>query len=375
MTNEDPQSPLVVLADSPHRREILSLLQESKTPLTNATLTERSSAGRKTVHTTLRKLGDNDWIRKTAKRHNELTVAGHLVLRAYECFCDRENESVVLFLTRSPTRPDTLRYLSEHTHDQNTDHDQNRNQNRQTEYCRFVDIADSLTGSRPTVSRCLDDCTARGWLSKGGHGQYAVTAAGKRVVQSYETLEDTVSWVTTNAACINQFGSEHIEIGANLPLVPLRNNVTAIKAEHADPDAPFLHYREQLTATQPATLHGILPVASLQAAITRGVLADANTDIELIMDDAAIEAARTSYPTQLAAVCADERITLLKHPSMLEIGPSLFDGTAVLGAYSDKDSHLHATLSSSAGLFTEYATHIYDEHYHRSTPLDQQQSV
>jgi predicted transcriptional regulator len=372
MTSDDSHTPLAVLAESAHRREILTLLRDSETPLTNATLTERSSGERQTVHATIQQLGDNGWVRKTAKRHNELTVTGHLVLRVYERFCKQESESTFLFLTRSPTRSHILRYLSKHTQAQNRDQDQdqNHNQDQQNEYCRFVDIAERLTGSRPTVSQRLHDCTERGWLSKGTGAQYVITSAGNRVIRAYDTLGDTISWVTTNAACLNRFDSEHIDIGAGLPLAPLRNDVTAIKAGRADPDTPFLHYREQLTTTQPATLHGILPVASLQAAITRGVLADANTDIELIMDDAAIEAARTSYPTQFATVCADERITLLKHPSLLEIGLSLFDGTAVLGAYSDEDGHLHATLSSSAEPFTEYATHVYDEHCHRSIPLD-----
>lgn len=161
-----------------------------------------------------------------------------------------------------------------------------------------------------------------------------------------------------------------MEIGTDIPLEPLSGEVTALEAKDANPDAPYLHYREQLTATQPATLHGMLPVASLQADITRTVLTDANTTIELIMDEPAIAAARESYPTQFAAVCDDERITILEHPSPLEVGVALFDEMAVLGAYDDENSHLHAILTSSAEPFIKYIMTVYNDHYCRSIPLE-----
>lgn len=375
MANDDSHSPLVVLADSLHRREILILLRESKTPLTNATLTDRSSAGRATVRRAIEQLGDKQWIHRTASRASGLSVAGHLVLRAYETFCEQASEDIFVFLTHSPTRVQTLRYLDEKTQ---TD-EQNDDNTENYQYYQSADIAESVTGDRSTVTRSLRGCTDRGWILKGKHARYALTPTGRQIIQLYTDLDTSVSWVTANAGGLNQF-SQHADsrcrsaIVSNLPLAPLTGEVTAVKAKHADPDAPFLYYKKQLTAVQPAALRGMLPAVSFQADMMRQLLAELNTEIELIMDDAAIAAARRSFPEQFATLRNDERATLLKHPELSGVGLTLFNKRAVLGAYDDEGGHLQTILSSTADSFVTYAAGVYDMYYRQSDPLDKKQT-
>lgn len=88
----DTNTPLKVLADSPHRSAILRLLRESTTPVTTAMLTERQSVDRSTVYRAIQHLSDIGWVRHTDERNTDLTIAGHLVYRAYETFCRQASD-------------------------------------------------------------------------------------------------------------------------------------------------------------------------------------------------------------------------------------------------------------------------------------------
>lgn len=106
----DTNTPLKVLADSPHRSAILRLLRENTTPVTTAMLTERQSVDRSTVYRAIQHLSDIGWVRHTDERNTDLTIAGHLVYRAYETFCRQASDDAFLVLTRSSMRAQTLRY-------------------------------------------------------------------------------------------------------------------------------------------------------------------------------------------------------------------------------------------------------------------------
>jgi predicted transcriptional regulator len=367
----DNHTLLSMFADSPHRREVLSLLRESDGPLSNATLIDRSSADRSTVRRAINHLVEPNWMRKTPERKNALTVAGHLVLRADEAFCEQESESTYQFLARSPARSKILHTLAEDG-DAKSDDDGDGETGQSH---RFGDIVESVDHLERAVRRAINDCIERQWVSKKERAQFALTAAGRRVIRAYDTLETVVTWTTTNASALNKFDNEYadIDIGADLPLEPLAGKVTAIEGNRTDPDAPLRHYNEQLTAAQPAIMQGVLPVVSLGEKITHDILTNAHTELELIVDETVLAAARSSYPDLLATVCESERMTLLRHPAPLGVGAAIFDGTAVLGAFDEEDGHQQATLSSAAEPFVEYVASIYDEHRERSTPLDRDQ--
>lgn len=353
----DNDSRLAFFAESELRREVLGLLQEVDKPIMSTTLTERSSGTRPTIHTTTEYLVDNGLAQRMADRRIELTVAGQLVARAYNRFCEQEDEQIFLVLTQKPTCAQTLQFLVE-SRDKQTD------DNNSKQYYRSADINEIVRVSNSTVSRSLNECTDRGWIERSGHGQYAITAVGDQLIQTYEALEETVSWVTNNASCLNQFG--RIDLGVDLPLDPLRSDITAIEAERKNPDAPFLYYKEQLVAARPPVLRGMLPAASLHADDVGEVLVDVGTSVELIMDEAAIEATQAAYPTQFRTICDDDWLQLFRYPSQIDIGIALFDERAALGAYDETTGHFNAILTSSAELFVEYVADIYEEHRQRS---------
>ncbi|WP_129113862.1 helix-turn-helix transcriptional regulator [Halegenticoccus tardaugens] len=342
----DPHDYLAFLSESQARMDLLRDLADQEVPITKSELASIRSTTRVTVHRNLDHMAEWRWVENDTEAKVRLTIAGRLVFRAYEKFCDRAGNEAPKFLGGSPHRPALLRYLAD-----------------LDSTVGYSTLQAAITASQSTLTRILDGFTTRNWATQPSRNQYKLTDLGAQVAQAYTAFTGALDWVTTHAKLVNRLGT----IGRILPLDALAHgDMVAVKARPADPDRAIEFYANRVREADPDTLVGITPVASPYLNEIHKTLLETGSTIDLIVDTTVLETAKARYPHSLKAA-HDLPIELYCHPARLEFGLAIFDDQAILGAYNEHSGHLWACLSSTDRRFRDWAEDLFSQHRSRAT--------
>jgi len=246
---------------------------------------------------------------------------------------------------------------------------------------RPSDLADRCGVSRATVQRSLSGFVDYGWLCRGDDG-YRPTPAGRAVLESYETLCDSVGRASEVGELLATLGT------AATGLTPgLLEAAEVVTASNTDPHAPVQRFVEVIAATDPDRFRGFVPVASPLLAEAHDHLEAADSPSEVVVDGAVAETLRTNYPETIERLRADgsvsllvapetiERlrgdgsVSLLVAPGPIEYGGAVVDDVAVVGAHGPT-GRLDAVAIAEDSAVVAWAEERVDTRARAATPLD-----
>ncbi|WP_049948002.1 transcriptional regulator FilR1 domain-containing protein [Candidatus Halobonum tyrrellensis] len=335
------------LAESVNRQRVLQHLRETGDAISISEFATEDSVSRATAHRALTSMADLNWLSQGDDGRYTLTATGHLVVRAHSAFLETADQELLSFLGGSSYRMDLLETLTV-----------------RDAQVKFQEMLVESEASKATVSRCMDDFLERDLIDRPDHGRYRLTEEGKQVSNAFRTLQNTVEWATENAPVVNALGS----IGADLPIQALGSNtITTITASPADPDRAILGFTDRIKAADPNALYGVMPAASHSLITLYKGLAKANTQIELVVDDAVVSAAESSYPDTLSLVERCDELDLYEYPSRLDCGVAFYNDQAIIGVYHGDTGHLWAHLVSRHDEFTAWVWDYFDSHRKQAT--------
>lgn len=352
---------------SEQRRRVLFCL--SKAPSRPGDLAERATTSRKTAHQALSGFNDRGWVTVEVGDEPEqdrsgprrpryaLTASGELIVQMLQLETSPESEldnNVIAYLTGSEHRPQLLRLLRERPQ-------------------RVPDLVATKEVSR-TESRLyqtMNEFVDHDWVHQPkGDGTYALTVPGRDALEQFETLTESVGWVAEHASAINRLG----EIGSAIPVDELARDqmrTTVLTATPGDPDTVLNYYSKQITEHDLSYLRGIAPiVSSLSNQIHRPLVENDQTQIELVVDEAVIDAARSSYSDMLEAAITAEDFEIYVYPERLRFGLVILDeGRRTLISGHDKLGVAQVCIDCVSESVIEWAFKLFDTYRENATPL------
>lgn len=222
-------------------------------------------------------------------------------------------------------------------------------------------LTDEGSFSRSTVHRNLDGFVERDWVRKDGP-RYALTTVGRRVLDKYESLLATVDVVHEHRPLFTHLG----EAAADLPVAAV-DDATVVTATAGNPHAPLSHYADELAEIDSERFLGVSPIVSevFNEASRRFVAS--GTEMELVVDAATLETARSECPDALDRARRAENFSLLVADDV-SVGLALFDRRVFVGAYDD--GGLRALVDGENRPLREWAKDHYESVRADAEPVD-----
>jgi predicted transcriptional regulator len=228
---------------------------------------------------------------------------------------------------------------------------------------RPCELERSLSASRATVQRALSGLEERGWVDKRD-GAYRLSAGGLFVLRAYRKLTDVVDTVEAVGSPLSLLDGAT----ADMPVDAL-GTATVTKATAKTPHAPIEHYASLLDRGDVDRFRAICPVMSTVFSEVHRPLVEAGVPVELVVDEQTLSAAESMTPESHAATLENDAFDLYVVADPLDFGVSLFDGTAVVGAYDDR-GEFRACLDARDEPFVEWTTRLFEEHRGRARRLE-----
>lgn len=214
--------------------------------------------------------------------------------------------------------------------------------------------------SRTTVHRCLGEFVDRGWVADGPDG-YAVTAAGRSVLDGYADLLETVARADRYGPFLSAFD--------RAAECPLPEEAAVAVATSTDPHAPVDFLASRLPEPDAVDrLVGFVPVVAPAFDRAYGPLIAAGVESELVLPADAFECARESYPESVERAEAADNLTILVTDREVTVGVSLFPGEVFLGAYG-ADGQFRACLHTTDDDVRAWARDLFAEHRAAARPV------
>jgi predicted transcriptional regulator len=325
---------LAFLIGSPERLQLLAELQDRS--LSPTELGARTNVSDRTVQKLLEAGLERDWITQgEASEQYTLTVAGDLILQAY---VDTEtlDRGLLTYLTTSEPRLHVLEHL-------------------ENEALSAVEINNRLSVADPTVYRALHSLEERGLVE--WNQDATLTTAGADVFEAYRRLVDTIRWIMNHATVLDHLG----EIGRTMPARALAQDSGEIVVNSmAHPDAVLDHIEARIEALSPARIRGVLPSMCAFVDRVRQPLLEADTDIEVVVDEAVLDVTRVSYPAVLDSVAEVESAELFVYPEKLRFGLAMLNDSVFILAYDNQS--LRACIETASETLGGWATDVYQTH-------------
>lgn len=216
-------------------------------------------------------------------------------------------------------------------------------------------LADRCSCSRPTVHRALTRLQTYKWVRAAEDG-YELTPVGKRVLQQYDALCETLSTVMQYPEFFNHIG----EWGLDIPLKAIDAS-TVVTATPEKPHAPLTHFTTRLQEISSEQCYVMAPVISSEFAAAGQPLLDAGTDLELVLSEAVLAPSDTEYPTELMTALETDQITLYMSPEDFLFGLTLLDERVFVGTH-DENGQFSACLESTDSTLYAWAMNLYAEY-------------
>ncbi len=220
---------------------------------------------------------------------------------------------------------------------------------------RPCELEESLSASRATIQRVLAGLADRGWIRKEGR-EYRLTAAGDLVLRAYDDLTALVEAVDGMDETLALFDAADVAVP---PAVVRGATVTA--ATPQTPHAPIERYATALDEADVESFRGVCPIHSSVFNDVHRPLVEAGCPTELVIDEATFRTARDLAPEALSEAEESGAFTLYVHPDPVDVGVSLFDGRAFVGAYDDQ-GRFRACLHGADESVVEWARDLYERH-------------
>lgn len=356
----------LLYASEQRRRVLFCLANTSSRP---GELAERAATSRKTVHQALSKFVDHGWVtidsecgseqKRTGHQRTQytLTASGQLLIRVLQSEKEPESgldDDVVTYLAASKHRPQLLNLLRE-----------------QPQGIPDIAASEDVARAESWLYQTINEFADRDWVHQPeGDGTYALTACGCKTLDRFETLAGSIGWIAEHNSALNQLG----EIGGTVPARALARNrtqTTVVEADAGDPDAVLNYYSKQLTEREPANLWGITPVvSSLSNRIHCPLVENNRTRIELVTDDAVVDAARSSYSHMLEAATMTEDFDIYVYPERLRFGLAILkESRQALLSGHDRIGAPRVCIDSTTESFVEWATTLFDTYRENAVPL------
>jgi predicted transcriptional regulator len=333
----DPDSPILAredlkfLSGSPERLKLLVELQ--KHSLSPVELSERTGVSDDTTRALLKTGAERSWIiKERSTGDHTLTVAGDLVLQAY---LDAETLSRELFafLANSTTRLRVLRYL-------------------ESKPLSPVELNNRIPVSDPTVYRALHGFEEHGLIDRRKKPE--LTPAGMKVYAAYRQLADVVRWTAEYTEVLQHLGG----MAEAMPVQTLTEDRTEVVVNSiAYPDAVLDRFNARLEEVSSERIRGVLPSMCGSVKRMHQSLLDQKTELEIVIDEAVLEVARSSYPEILDSVAGTESTSLFVHPEKLRLGLAVFDSSVFMFIYGDRS--LIACIETASDVFMTWAANTY----------------
>ena len=219
---------------------------------------------------------------------------------------------------------------------------------------RGAELARRCSLPRSTIHRCLDGLTTRGWAEKG-EGSYRLTTPGELVLSAYEDLTETVRVSADHETLLTHLG----EVGRTLPIEAM-TSATVIEATPENPYATMEHSVDVFRSASFDRMRGIVPITSRSFNEAGRPLVEANVDIEVVIDERVLEAARESHAEAHQFGRDSDNFDLFVRPEALSFGLAILDDDrALVGAY-DEDGNPRACLDGNDDVLIEWAIDTYE---------------
>ena len=324
----------VAVCQSPFDAMVL-LAEQPANPTRTA---DRADVSRTTAHRWLDTLLERGWARLRDDHQYELTAGGNTVLNVCNRCFEQIGREAVAALARSPYAVRVLRALDSES----------------TAIASIVDDEDAP--SRSTVTRLRNRFEGEGWVSRE-QGEYELTSAGKRALNEYERVAETMELVTEKRPFLEGFRAD----GA-VPIGVLReSSVIETNPERKLRGKPLTAFTEEITPSLDR-VRGIVPVVN--PAYIRAVrpLLGSKTQLEFIVDRTVLANARLEYKDVLVESFTAENLDMYVTLEDVSIGVAVFDDEkAQIGAYDDDYAH-RATLEGTAEAVVDWADKLYDSY-------------
>lgn len=228
---------------------------------------------------------------------------------------------------------------------------------------RPSELADDCSCARETAQRAVSAFVDRGWAEKQTtEGDYALTAAGRMVVDGYDEFETSVAVADRLSALLSNIGEEAAELDPRL-LRRLRETT----ATEDDPHAPLNRFLTVIGDQHVETFRGITPIVSgiFNRAAARVI--GPESSVELVIDESVFETSTTEYPDDLARAYELDQFRLFVSPTRLEFGLLIVDGHGYVGAYDDH-GNVVASIDGTEDRFVEWCEKTY-RHYREQSSV------
>nr|WP_233204232.1 hypothetical protein [Halegenticoccus soli] len=184
------------------------------------------------------------------------------------------------------------------------------------------------------------------------------------VFEDYERLASTV----TDTSRFQQFLAHGGEIARRLRPESLVD-LTVTTATADNPHAPIDRYLTVLGDSPVTSFRGMAPIVSRVFNEAAEAVIGPETSMELIIDEAVLNASEARYPDALAKAFDLPQFELLLSPDEIDFGLALIDGRAFVGAY-DEHGNLIASVDGTGDALWDLSTEVYAEYRERARSLE-----
>jgi predicted transcriptional regulator len=326
---------------------VLNSIRE--TPMNRSAIAETYSTPRKTIRNVLRPFETVDFVIRTDEGL-QVTGAGDAFLQAFERTLSSLSRAQLEFLSATPNRRLVLQQLRE-------------GPARKSELAADTDLP-----SRVTIQRIMGDFTERGWTARDSDGCWVLTESGGEALEAYETFLVTAEQSISKAALLCGLG----EVSKTIPLGALVD-AECIEESRGDPHA-LLQTSLDLAGvgSEPvARISAIVPIFSTVLYDEYLQLVDRGTRFRVVCDHKTATRLHEADDLPYLDLATDTlSVEMRFYPESLDFGIATFDGTVMLTAYPDGESHPTAIVSSNPELVA-WANDLVEEFWGRAdAPTD-----
>ncbi|WP_227375150.1 helix-turn-helix transcriptional regulator [Haladaptatus halobius] len=255
-----------------------------------------------------------------------------------------DSREQVDFLASSPTRLCLLRKLRDQSLDPST-------------------LTARCTCSRATVHRNLETVQQYGWV-RSVDGSYELTVVGKRILDQFDSLLETISTVNAHKMFFQHLG----DLGLDIPLAGFDSG-TVVTATPENPHAPLRYYTTEIAELSSKRFYGISPIVSPEFNEAGRSFVESGTEIELIIDETVLSVAQAAYPNDIAEAFEVDHFSLYVYPDDLTFGLALFDDRVFVGSHTD-NGQLQACLDSTDEELFDWVADRYNQFRAEAEPVE-----
>lgn len=220
-------------------------------------------------------------------------------------------------------------------------------------------IAESLSISHRSIQRNLARLAERGWIEKRD-GEYRLTTTGALIADEHRTYLDSLSHIEDHNAFF-----ENLPDHEHAPDPRWLRDATLVAATEENPQAPVHHYVKSVRAFESDRVRMLSPVLSRLFHDAHATLALRGVQTELVLSETIVERARELNPTEFELVVRLPVIDLYCYPEPIDLGLTLGDRRALIGAY-DERGQMQTCVEATNDALLEWAENLYLRYRNRA---------